>query len=255
MERGCRPTGLHCGGICCTRKRVSLGHPTTEGARHERAIGVVSCWRRFSTSDPQLVDRVRVIDGGPSDVRRMPSQRSNKSGFNYVREAMRSWGIACQEDLSWLRRKRFPVVRLGNPFSARAQGHILALLEAVFVMMPQNHRSPSGPFPRSQEKGRDTGGATQFLKWNVGWQMGDVDLHEVFLLRISMLKICLFFAATLRKRHRAKSVGDIVPEERAWKLFGLRPLSFIQKSRRCGPIERDELNAGGRICFRPDQAK
>ena len=58
--------------------------------------------------------------------------------------------------------------------SARAQEHILnggvaadarvALLEAVRVNhggpQPQNHRSTCGPSPRSQEKGRETGGAT-----------------------------------------------------------------------------------------------
>ena len=81
-------------------------------------------------------------------------------------------------------------------------------------------------------------------------QMDDVDLHEVFLLRIPILKSCPYFlrgrlrecfATTLRERNRAELAGDIVAKERAWKAFGLVPLLLLHRPRGCGVIGRDEL--------------
>ena len=167
---------------------------------------------------------------------------------------MRSWGITYQEDLSqWLRRQGFPIVRPGHRLSAEAQEHILnvgvaadarvALLEAVFVLitvarLPEVRRRVVRPeAPHSLPDGT----------WE---QMDDVDLHEVFLLRIPMLKSCPYFlrgrlrecfATTLRERYRAKLAGDIVAEERAWKAFGLVPLLLLHRPRGCGSLGRDEL--------------
>ena len=77
-------------------------------------------------------------------------------------------------------------------------------------------------------------------------QMDDVDLHEVFLLRIPILKSCPYFlrgrlrecfATILRERNRAELAGDIVAKERAWKAFGLVPLLLLHRPR--GWVETD----------------
>ena len=116
-------------------------------------------------------------------------------GFSSVREALRSWGIACQEDLSqWLRRQGFPAVRPGNHVSqgTRAHPHCwsciaadVALLDAVCVLTAAAESSFHLRLVSRQEKGRETGGADG--TWE---QIDDVHLHEVCLLRILTLKSC-----------------------------------------------------------------
>ena len=81
-------------------------------------------------------------------------------------------------------------------------------------------------------------------------QLDEVDLHETFLGRVSMLKSCPYFflgrlrwfwAVALRERQRARQAHDTEGEERAWKLFGLIPLMLLHRPRGSGSLGRDEL--------------
>ena len=54
------------------------------------------------------------------------------------------------------------------------------------------------------------------------WEgMDEVNLEEVFLSRTPMLQSWLYGRGT------AKLVGDVVAEERVWKLFGLIPVMLF----------------------------
>ena len=81
-------------------------------------------------------------------------------------------------------------------------------------------------------------------------QMDDLDLSDLFLMRIPMLRSCPHFlrarlrqsfGAALEERHRAKVAGDEQAESRAWKLFGLIPLMLLHRPRGTGSLGRDEL--------------
>ena len=83
------------------------------------------------------------------------------------------------------------------------------------------------------------------------WQQLDsVNLSEVFLQRIPMLKSCprflrgrlrFSFGVALRERCRAKLNRDPVAELRAWKLFGLVPIVLLHRPKHGGTVGRDEL--------------
>ena len=81
-------------------------------------------------------------------------------------------------------------------------------------------------------------------------QLDQVDLEEILLMRVPMLKSCPYFlrgrlrecfAVTLRERYRAKTVGDRVAEDRAWKAFALVPMMLLNKPKGGGSVGRDEL--------------
>ena len=83
------------------------------------------------------------------------------------------------------------------------------------------------------------------------WErLDEVDLDDLFLQKIPMLKTCPrflrgrlrhCFGVALRERHRAKLAGDRVAEVRAWKLFGMVPIMLLRRTKHSGTIGRDEL--------------
>ena len=107
-----------------------------------------------------------------------------------------------------------------------------------------------GPEPARRPEVR-TYSPTQFVRWNVG-EIEDVDLREVFLLRIPILKNCPHFlrgrlresfVTTPRERYRAKSVGDTVAEERACKTFGLVVAQQVKSvGFHCSRVERGQVS-------------
>ena len=83
------------------------------------------------------------------------------------------------------------------------------------------------------------------------WErLDEVDLDELFLQKIPMLKTCPrflrgrllhCFGVALRERHRAKLAGDRVAEVRAWKLFGMVPIMLLRRTKHSGTVGRDEF--------------
>ena len=79
--------------------------------------------------------------------------------------------------------------------------------------------------------------------------MDDVDLTECVLRRIPILTTCPRFmrgrlrqcCVALRERDRAKQVGDVVGEVRAWKLFCLVLMMLLHRQRGEGSVGRDDL--------------
>ena len=154
-----------------------------------------------------------------------------KEGWGALREVMRTWGIEDRSDLSeWLGRRGFPRTTAGNHISARVQEVILseasasdarvALVEAACVAGRAGAvRDPEvvPPVPRRTRQTEITAES-----WA---QLDLVDLSEVFLERIPMLKTCtrflrgrlrFSFAFALRERYRAKLEGDMVGANWAW---------------------------------------
>ena len=81
-------------------------------------------------------------------------------------------------------------------------------------------------------------------------QLDSVDVKEVMLQRVPMLKSCSdfmkgrlreCFATALRERHREALIGDDEMQVRAWKLFALIPTMLFQRPRGSGSISRAEL--------------
>ena len=81
-------------------------------------------------------------------------------------------------------------------------------------------------------------------------QLDSVDVKDVMLSRVPMLKGCPHFmrgrlrecfATALRERHRGALIGDSVVQVRAWKLFALIPTMLFQRPRGKGSIGRAEL--------------
>ena len=119
----------------------------------------------------------------------------------------------------------------------------MALLEAVFVALTLNEgrRQTSDAaeavpsIPRASIGGTGIPTSVPRDSWE---QLDDVDLEEVFLRRTPVLRSCLHFlrgrvhhssTVTLGERSRAKSEGDTVGEERAWKAFALIPLVILHR--------------------------
>ena len=50
------------------------------------------------------------------------------------------------------------------------------------------------------------------------------------------------FIVVLQERYRARQVGDIQAEERAWKVFGLVRMMLMHRPRGTGSVGRDELS-------------
>ena len=125
----------------------------------------------------------------------------------------------------------------------------MGLLEAVFVQLVlhlgRQTVVPQGAEPATNYSAPASRG--ELTRWA---QMDDVDLTECMLRRIPMFKTCLRFmrgrlrqcwAVALRERGRAKQVGDVVGEVRAWKLFCLVPMMLLHRPRGEGSVGRDEL--------------
>ena len=152
-----------------------------------------------------------------------------------------------RRDLSdWLGRRGFLRTSAGNHISARVQEVILSEASAIdarggragAVRVPE----VVPPVPRRRRQTKITAES-----WA---QLDLVDLSEVFLERIPMLKTCprflrgrlrFSFAIVLRERHRAKLEGDMVGANKAWKLFGLVPILLLSRPAHTGSVGRDEL--------------
>ena len=81
-------------------------------------------------------------------------------------------------------------------------------------------------------------------------QVDSFSLEEIFSHRLAMLKTCPhFMRGRLREcfeipvhgRHRAKMESDELREIRAWKLFGLVPITLIHRLRGTVAVGRSEL--------------
>ena len=182
-------------------------------------------------------------------------------GWDSLRNVLRRWGVTTREGLSdWLGENRFPRTAPGNHISARAQDHIfgeasrmdarVSLLEAVFVLIaiqmgrevsvrPHTETVPTAPAGMPQEITRAT--------WE---QLDEVNVSEMFEMRVPMLKSCprflrgrlrFSFFVALRERLRCKLDQDMQGENRAWKLFALVPMLLLHRPKHVGSVGRDEL--------------
>ena len=188
-----------------------------------------------------------------------------RTGWNALRAVLRGWGVTEREGLStWLRNNGFAATVPGNHIAARAQEFIfseaiaadarVALLEAVYVCytVHVSRQLAVPPTIRESPRSRVVQRRTSPSSFPDGsWeQMDDLDLSDLFLMRIPMLRSCPHFlrarlrqsfGAALEERHRAKVAGDEQAESRAWKLFGLIPLMLLHRPRGTGSLGRDEL--------------
>ena len=185
-------------------------------------------------------------------------------GWDGIRSEMCcEWGVTTREGLSdWLGENRFLWTAPGNHISARAQDHIfgeasrmdarVCLLEAVFVLIaiqmgrevsvtPHTETAPTVPAGMPQEITRAT--------WE---QLDEVNVSEMFEMRVPMLKSCprfrrgrfrFSFFVVLRERLRCKLEQDMQGENCAWKLFALVPL-LLHRPKHVGSVGRDELAKG-----------
>ena len=129
----------------------------------------------------------------------------------------------------------------------------VALLEAVCVMITvEQSRTAGVPNPATVEVRRRPArvGVPLVLPEGAWEQLDQVDVVEICLMRVPMLKSCPHFlrgrlrecfATTWRERYRAKTVNDSVGEDRAWKAFALVPIMLFKKPRGSGAVGRDEL--------------
>ena len=184
-------------------------------------------------------------------------------GWDALREAMRSWGVNSEAELSdWLGRNGFPATQPGHHIVARAQEHILTagcrvdarvgLLESAFVTLTlsEGRQRASGTSRRHTNERRHSTAIPAEVPRESWEQMDQINMEEVFLRRVPMLKSVPHFmrgrfrhnlTVTLQERCRAKLVGDRVGEERAWKAFGLAPAMLLHKPKGVGSIGRVEL--------------
>ena len=211
----------------------------------------------------QGMQEVVPFHGGQTE----PSQ-TLRLGWVALREVFRNWGVRTREDLTnWLGTHGHPRSSPGSHLAARTQEFILsaacdrdarvALLEAVFAVivvdMGRAIAVPSCPHPVSRVPMITRRGQvlvpTEITTDSWG-QLDQVDLDEIFLMRVPILKNCphflrgrlrfCFFTA-LRERLRAKMANDRVGEARAWKLFGLVPMMLLHRPKHTGSVGRDEL--------------
>ena len=177
-----------------------------------------------------------------------------RAGWTALRAALRSWGVAGQDDLTqWLRDQRFAGAQPGNHIPARAQEFLfseacrfdarVALLEARCTWAAR-WRVPLGAIPANGQA------SVQVVEADRWAQLDSVNLTEFMLLRVPMLKSCPHFlrgqmrqcwGTALRERTRAKLAGDQSAESRAWKLFCLVPIMLLHRPRSSGSVGRDEL--------------
>ena len=139
-----------------------------------------------------------------------PSQ-ALRLGWVALREVFRNWGVRTREDLTnWLGTHGHPRSSPGSYLAARTQELILsaacgsdarvALLEAVFVAivvdMGRAIAVPSCPHPVSRVPMTTRRGQVRVpteITADSWGQMDQVDLDEMFLMRVPMLKNCPHF--------------------------------------------------------------
>ena len=181
-----------------------------------------------------------------------------------LRDVFRLWNIFDRGDRTiWLQGQGFAATQPGNHIPARAQEFVLssacrvdarvALLEVVYVQAV-HHTAQQMTVPRIRGPVREshrqhpprTRNATPLGN---GWaELDDIDVEDVFLQHIPMLKSCPRFlrgrlreSFGLRERYRGKQEGDEIAERRGWKLFALVPTLLLHKPRGTGSVGRDEL--------------
>ena len=172
----------------------------------------------------------------------MDADEAVRIGWCSLRDVFRLWNVFDRGDLTiWLKEQGFAVTQHGNHIPARAQEIVLssacrvdardALLEVVYVRAVL-HTAQQMTVPRVRGPVREshrqhflpTRNAT--LPGN-GWaELDDINVEEVLLQRITMLKSCPrflrgrlreSFAWGLRERYRGKQEGDEIAERRGWK--------------------------------------
>ena len=163
----------------------------------------------------------------------------------------------------WFRANGFPGAQVGNHISARAAEHILSkasasdarvvLLESGYVARIAT-RTPDGNDPTFVGSTRENPRSAVHDPQNPhadSWSSLDMlDLGDVFSQRIHTLQSCphflrgrlqFSFSFALRERHRAREVGDVLAETRAWKMFGLIPMMLLHRPKGSGSVRIDEL--------------
>ena len=147
-----------------------------------------------------------------------------RTGWNALRAVLRGWGVTEREGLStWPRNNGFVATAPGNHIAARAQEFIfseaiaadarVALLEAVYVCctvhvsrqlaVPPTIRE--SPRPRVVQR-RTFPSSFPDGSWE---QMDDLELSDLFLMRIPMLRSCPhFFASEVATEFRRSFGGE-----------------------------------------------
>ena len=171
-----------------------------------------------------LIDEAIQFHGGHTE----PSVALMTS-WEALQEVMRSWGIRAREDLSdWLGQHGFPRSSPGSHVPARAQERLIheaccrdarvALLETVCVAIALHfgrttHNVHDAPESLSTPvRGRVLNPRPQQVTPESWEQLDQINMEELFLLRVPMLKSCphflrgrlrFSFLIALRETHRA----------------------------------------------------
>ena len=252
---------------------VPVGSPVPRIVLQQRwsPVNVPLMWAAAgSESSTPVLEFLCEITAGVPDIHfnegTLSTNVAVRTGWQALREAMRSWGVGQEVDLqAWLRGQGFPGPQPGNHISARAQEYILsegcrsdarvALLEAVFVTttleMGRRNAPASARIPSAAtERVRRASQVPPRVDHSSWASLDSVDVEDLFSQRIPMLKSCPhFFRGRLRhsfrtaleERCRAALEGDVVAEARAWKLFAVVPIMLLSRPRGIGRIGRDEL--------------
>ena len=128
----------------------------------------------------------------------------------------------------------------------------MGLLESAFVTLTlsEGRQRASGTSRRHTNERRHSTAIPTEVPRESWEQMDQINMEEVFLRRVPMLKSVPHFmrgrfrhnlTVTLQEECRAKLVGDRIGEERAWKAFGLVPAMLLHKPKGVGSIGRVEL--------------
>ena len=167
-------------------------------AGHEASTPVLEWLCETTASFPPL-----QFNGGSLEI-----QEAARLGWNSLRAAIRTWGIAQPEDLTiWLRNQGFPCPQVGSHISARAQKYILSegcrhdarvgMLEAVYITTTLElgrRMAPVGELREAREEARVPRVAphpTNLTLVGSCADLDDADLEEVFTQRVPMLRSCL----------------------------------------------------------------
>ena len=149
-------------------------------------------------------------------------------GWDAFREALRSWGVNSEVELSdWLGKNGFPATQPGH-IVARAQEHILTagwrvdarvgLLESasVTLTLSEGRQRASGTSRRhTNERRHSTAIPAEVPREN--WeQMDQINMEEVFLRRVPMLNSVPHFMRG-RFRHNLTDTAGVVSREVGWR--------------------------------------
>ena len=202
----------------------------------------------------------RVVPGSRSSGSLVGGRACKKGVAGSPLSSATKWGIEDADGLSnWLGSQGFPLGTTSQPelrssFCTKPPQETVALLECVYVLITLQH-GREGVVPIQQTDVRPAVPRSRVAQVgeipSASWeQLDQVNLDDVFLHRVPMMKSCprflrgrlrFCFGLALRERHRAKSAVDRDAEIRAWTLFGLIPLLLFHRTKHSGKIGRDEL--------------